>query len=84
MIWGEGQGQNVNRHCPKHTGPGVLSSSSSLSPPASMATGTLDKENGENDGGQLCISDCMFTSDELLTASRATHIPVISELPHDG
>lgn len=48
--------------------------SSSLSPPASMATGTMDKENGENGGGQLCISDSMFTSDELLTASRTdTH-----------
>lgn len=57
---------------------------SSLSPPASMATGTIDKENGENGGGQLCISDSMFTGDELLTASRATHIPVISELPRDG
>lgn len=39
-----------------------------------MATGTMDKENGENGGGQLCISDSMFTSDELLTASRTdTH-----------
>lgn len=37
----------------------MLSSSPSLSPPTSMAPGTLDREDRENDGEQLCISDSM-------------------------